>query len=159
MADKIRVNGNTLSWGSILVKIDGDPYTGFTSVEYNDKRERVKGYGMGRHQAPGRRSRGKYTVDPVKLEGFKASFQILRAELAARGPDGITYGDTEFNVVIQYSESDDTPITVELERCVYVATTSSDKEGAELIMETVELDCMKIIRNGLSLFDGSAGAP
>ncbi len=159
MADQIRINGNALSWGSILVKVDGDVFTGFTSVEYNDKRERAKGYGMGRHQAPSRRSRGKYTVDPVKLEGFKSSMSQLRAQLAAKGPDGISYGDTEFNVVIQYSESDDSPVTVELERCVYTATTSSDKEGAELIMETIELDCMKITRNGLSLFDGSAGVP
>jgi hypothetical protein len=159
MSDEIRVNGNAHSWGSILLKIDGDVFSGFTSIEFGDKRTRTKGYGMGRHQAPSRRSRGKYEVDPVKLEGFKGSLILVRAALAAKGPDGITYGDTEFQIVVQYVEASDQPITVELDGCVYTATTSSDKEGADLLMETVELDCMKIYRNGLTLFDGSAGSP
>src|SRR6185436_16366674 len=47
MTDSIRVNGNSHSWGSIVVKIAGVKYYGFDEISYGDKRERVKGYGLG----------------------------------------------------------------------------------------------------------------
>ncbi len=159
MADDIRVNGNQHSWGSIIVKIDGDRYYGFTSIGYSDSRERVKAYGMGRHQAPRGRSRGKYSVDPVTLKGWKGSVQALRDALAARSSDGRSYGDVEFEIVVQYIEADDTPITVELERCVWTKNTTSEEEGPDPLSDEIEIDCMLIRRNGLVLFDESQGSP
>lgn len=152
MSDQIRVNGNQLSWGSIEVQIDGERYYGFTGIGFADSRERVKAYGIGRHQAPRGRSRGKYSVEPVTLTGLKASVQELRAALAERAPDGVSYGDVVFQVVVQYTEPDETPITVELEDCVWVKNTTSDEEGPDPLKEEVELDCMRIRRNGLVLF-------
>ena len=104
MSDQIRVNGNQLSWGSIILKLDQDVFTGFTSISFADKRERVKAYGQGRHHAPRGRSRGKYTIEPVKLTGWKDSVQIFRTQLAARSPDGKSYGDVEFQIIVQYVE-------------------------------------------------------
>lgn len=43
--DKIRVNGDVLSWGSITVKIGGEEVHGLTGVTYDHKRERTKVYG------------------------------------------------------------------------------------------------------------------
>lgn len=154
MADEIRVNGNLHSWGSIVVKVDDERYYGFTSINYSDSRERVKGYGMGRHHAPRGRSRGKYTTEPVQITGHKGSVQQLRKALADAG-DGESYGDTEFQVIVQYIEDDDTPITVELDRCVWTKNTSSEEEGPDPLTEDFELDCMLIRRNGLTLFDNS----
>lgn len=159
MADAIRVNGNVHSWGSIVLKIDGERYYGFTSVSYADKRERVKQYGMGKHQAPRGRSRGKYTTDPVKLAGPKSSIQAARAALAARSSNGTSYGDVQFDIAVQYIETDETPINVSIEGCVWVSNSSSEEESADPLKEEVELDCMKILRNGLSLFDSSEGSP
>lgn len=159
MSDQIRINGNQLSWGSIKVKLDGQPYYGFTSLTYGDKRERVKAYGMGKHQAPRGRSRGKYSTDPVKLGGPKSSIQALREALAAKSEDGVSYGDVEFEVIAQYFESSELGITVQCERCVFVANSSSEEEGADPLKEEIELDTMKIYRNGLTLFDSSEGAP
>jgi hypothetical protein len=163
MSDQIRVNGNAYSWGSIAVKIGGEPFYGFTAVSYGDKRERSKGYGMGRHQAPRLRSRGRYTTDPVKLAGPKGTVQELRAMLASSSADGVSYGDVEFLVVIQYVEATvsggETPITVELERCVISADVSSDEEGPDFLKDEIELDCMLVRRNGLTLFDSSIGSP
>jgi hypothetical protein len=160
MADKIRVNGNVVSWGSITVKVDGERFVGFTSVSYSDKRERVKQYGMGKHQAPRGRSRGKYTVEPVKLGGPKSSFQALRAKLAQRAPDGISYGDVECQIVVQYIEADDQEsMTVELEDAVWMSNSSSEEESGDPMKEECEFDIMKIRRNGLVLFDASEGAP
>lgn len=157
MSDAIRVNGNQLSWGSITVKCDAERFSGFVSIKYADKRERVKAYGMGRHHAPRGRSRGKYSTDPVTLSGWKASCQELRRQLAALSPNGESYGDVEFQIVVQYVEADETPITVELERCVITGGTSSEDEGPDPLKEDMEIDCMLIRRNGLVLFDNSEG--
>jgi len=158
MSDEVRVNGNLHSWGSITVKIAEEAYYGFTAIKYGDSRERVKAYGMGRHHAPRGRSRGKYTVEPVTLTGPKGSVQQLRKALADQG-DGVSYGDVEFQIVVQYIEPDDTPITVDIEDCVWIKNTSSEEEGADPLSEDIELDCMKIRRNGLVLFDESEGSP
>lgn len=162
MPDLIRVNRNQLSWGSIVLKLDQEVFTGFTAISFSDKRERVKAYGMGRHHAPRGRSRGKYTVDPVKLTGWKDSVQLFRVQLAARAPDQSSYGDVEFQIVVTYSEgvgNDDAPLTVMIERCVWAANSTSDEENPDPLKEEIEIDAMLIRRNGLVLFDASQGNP
>jgi hypothetical protein len=159
MSDDLRINNNQHSWGSIILKIDDERFTGFTSISFADKRERVKAYGMGRHQAPRGRSRGKYTVEPVKLGGWKSSVAALRTSLALRSADGRSYGDVQFQIVVQYIEVGEIPLTVEIDRCVYVGNTSSDEEGADNLKEEIEIDAMLIRRNGLTLFDGEQGQP
>lgn len=159
MADALRINGNAVSWGSIELKIDQEKYTGFTSIGFSDKRERVKGYSVGRHHAPTRRSRGKYTVDPVKLVGWKSSVQALRAALAAKSKDGKSYGDVEFQVVVQYVEDNEDPQTIVIDRCVWSSNSTSDEESPDPLKEEIELDAMLIKRNGLVLFDASEGEP
>jgi hypothetical protein len=158
MADEIRVNGNAHSWGSIVAKIDGDRYHGFTAIKYGDKRERSKLYGMGKHHAPRGRSRGKYTVDVVGLTGPKATVQALRDALAAKSTSGTSYGDVEFDIVVQFVEGQ-TPITVEIEGCVFVGDASNHEEGPDSLMDEIELDPMRIRRNGKVLFDESEGSP
>lgn len=159
MGDPIRVNGNAHSWGSIYFKIDGDRFYGFTAIGYADSRERAKGYGMGKHHAPRLRSRGKYTTEPVKVTGWKSSVQKLREKLAALSETGTDYGDVEVEIVVQYIERGDSPIDIEIERCVWTKNESSDEENPDPLKESFEMDCMKIRRNGLVLFDSSEGEP
>lgn len=159
MSDAVRINGNQHSWGSIILKIDGDRYYGFTAISYNDKRTRSKGYGLGRHHAPRGRTRGKYELDPVKLTGWKSSIQELRRALATRSANGLSYGDVEFQVTVQYIENGEQPITVEIERCVITGNSASDEENPDPLKEELEIDCMLIRRNGLTLFDSSQGSP
>lgn len=159
MADEIRVNGSQVSWGSIKCKIAGELFTGFNLIAYSDKLEVVHAYGMGKHQAPRGRSRGKYVVDPTKLGGPPASMEALRTKLASLASDGSSYGQVEFLVTVQYTESGEPPMTVELERNRYVATVESREEGSEVLKDEVELNTMKIRRNGRTLFDESEGSP
>jgi len=159
MGDNLRVNGNRLSWGSTSVKIDGELYTGITSVKYADSRERTMGYGMGQHHAPVARTRGKYAVEPVTIKFYAESAARLRSQLAASSPSGSSYGEHEFPIVIQMYEPGTDPITVELLRCCYVKGTVDQEEGPEGAVEEIEFSCMQIKRNGLVLFDDSAGAP
>jgi hypothetical protein len=158
MADAIRVNGNQHSWGSIIIKVDGDAFYGFTAMSHGEKRERTKAYGMGRHHAPRGRSRGKYSTENAKITGWKGSVQDLRAALAAKSKDGKSYGDVVFQVVAQYVEDDDSPITEELIDCVWVADTTSHDESPDPLKEDFEIDYMYAKRNGLTLFDNADGA-
>ena len=158
MSDEIRVNGNQHSWGSITIKVAESRFTGFTSISFGDSRERVKAYGMGRHQAPRGRSRGKYVPDPVAITGWKASVQTLRDQLALFAADGRSYGDVQFEVVVQYFEfGTDRPVTVEIRECVWSKNATSDEEGPDPLKEDFELDCMRILRNGKTLYDSIEG--
>lgn len=159
MSDNILVNGNAYSWGSIVFKIGSERYTNLTSIAYGDKRTRVKGYGMNRHQGPTRRSRGKYETDPVKLGGAKSTIQQIRADLAGKASDGISYGDVSGDITVAYTETDETPIFVEIIDCVITENATSEEENADPLKEEITLDCMYIKRNGLVLFDASQGYP
>lgn len=160
MSDDIRVNGNAVSWGSISMKAATDAFTGFTQISYADKRERVKLHGMGRHQAARGRSRGKYTTDPVKVKGPKGTAEAFRDFLARQAVDGISIGDVEFPIVLLYIEpGSEKPMNVLIEGCVLVSDSSSHEEGADPLFDELEFDCMKIYRNGRTLFDSSTGAP
>lgn len=155
MSDPIMVNGNSHSWGSICAKVAGETIFGFNSISWGDKRERVKGTGMGQHQAPTRRSRGKYTCDVIKLKGFRGAVMELRQTLAKLSPVKDSYGDIEFQVVATYFELEEIPIIVVAERVTWQANSATDEEGAELLFEEIELDPMFLRRNGLTLFDNS----
>jgi hypothetical protein len=159
MSDSIRVNGNVMSWGSIVLKIGGERFYGFNQITYGDSRERVKAYGMGRHHAPRARTRGKYQTDPVVLVGPKGTIQALRELLAQQSPNGASYGDAEVGITVQFIETGDKPQIVELERCVLTKDSSDASEGADPLNDSIEFDTMLIRRNGLTLFDSSQGSP
>lgn len=154
MADEVRINGNQYSWGSIILKMQEQRFHGFTAISYSDSRERVMAYGMGRHHAPRGRSRGKYAVEPVTLTGWKSSLQTFRKALADAG-DGENYGDTEFEIVVEYIETDESEIIVTIERCVMTKNTTSEEEGPDPLSEEVEILPFLIRRNNLTLFDNS----
>ncbi len=153
MADPVRVNGNLFSWGSIEVKAGGDVFTGFTKIAYADKRTRSKGYGMGRAQAPRGRTRGKYEVDPVTVTAHRDSVEALRTFLASKAADGKSYGNVVFQITVQYIDEGENPITDELVDCVWAGNSASNEEGADALTLDIEIDCMRIIWNGKTLFD------
>lgn len=159
MADSIRVNGSTKSWGSIKFRLVGELWVGFHSISFSDKRERVKQYGMGRHHAPRGQSAGKYGADNVKVSGDIDSVQLLREGLAAQASDGISYGNVIFAGLVQYIEPDGKEITVELDRLTWAMNSMSNEESPDPLKEDFELGCMLIRRNGLTLFDASEGMP
>ena len=159
MADAIRVNNNQLSWGSIRLTCDTELFTGFTGISYADKRERVKAWGMGRHQAPRGRSSGKYSTDPVKLTGWKDAIQSLIEGLAKRAADQRSYGNVEFTISVIYSEPPHPPTSVLITGCVIIEQSASEEESADPLKEELEIDCMAIRRNGLTLFDSSELVP
>jgi hypothetical protein len=161
MSDKIRINGNVYSWGSITIKILGERYTGFQSITYADKRSRKKVKGGGKHQAPRGKTRGSYEAEDSKLKGPIESMQALRTALAKASPDGKSYGDIEFEIDVQFVEetSNQTPHLVQLISCHVAGFSSDNQEGEDEMTEECTISVTKILRDGLPLFDASEGSP
>lgn len=155
-SDGIRVNGNQYDFGSGKVKVAGDVLYGLTGIKYSQKRERPKGYGQGRHHAPRGRGRGKYSAEG-SITVYRSTARELRKTLAAQSADGVSYGDVEFQVVGQWSETGEGEDKVELFGCVIAGEDGGSEEGGDLDKEEIMLDVMYIKKNGLTLFDNSDG--
>lgn len=159
MADQVRINGNMHGWSSTIFRVAGTRFWGFKSIDYGDKRERVKAYGMGRHYGPRGRTAGKYTTDPLKIKVFSGSAQELRNLIAALAVDGTSIGNVNVPMTLQLVEFDDTPLFVEFDRCALAGITSSHEESTEPAAEDWEFDVMLIRRNGQTLYDTTEGSP
>lgn len=159
MSDTRRVNGFAISWGSIKCRVAGEPYYGFTNISFGDKIERVWGYGLGAHHGPRDQSKGKYSAEPIKMTGWKASVQSLREAIAAESESGLNYGSPTFTVIAQYIEPGNAPITVVMYDCRWAENASSDEENPDPLKDEVTFTCRKITRNGLCLWDDSDGDP
>lgn len=151
MADEIRINGIAHSWGSSKLKIDGERYSGVTSISYSDKLETAFGYGMAKSHKPRSQSRGKYSAEQVVMKVQTSTAQAIRDMLAERG-DGVSYGVVTVPIVLQYLEPDDEAITVEFEDCRLVEDGSSDEEGSDVLSVEIKWSTFGIIRNGKTLY-------
>lgn len=152
MADSIRVNGVEYDYGSIILKIDGEVFHGFTELNYSHKRTHSKTYGMGRHRSPRGRTSGRYEADNTKLKGPLESWDAVRKYLASKSESGKSYGNIPFQIVAQYLEGD-REITDELEDNVITSEASSHSEGPDGLQEEVELDTFRIWKNGMCLWE------
>jgi len=156
MGDGIRVNGNQYDYGSARIKVAGEVLHGITGIKYSQKRERPMGYGQGRHHAPRGRGRGKYSAEGG-LTMYRSSARELRKLLAAQSADGVSYGDVEFQVVGQWSETGEGEDKVELFNCVIAGEDGGSEEGGDLDKEEIALNVMYIKKNGRTLFDNVDG--
>jgi len=151
MADEIRINGIAHSWGSTKLKIDGERYTGISSISYSDKLETAFGYGMGKSHKPRSQSRGKYSAEQIVMKVQTSTAQSIRDKLSEKG-GGSSYGVVNVPIVLQYLEPDDTPITVEFEECRLVEDGTSDEEGSDVLTVEIKWSTFGIRRNGKTLY-------
>lgn len=155
MSDTVRVNGVQIGWPSISLKINGQAYTGLSAIEFGDKRERGFAWGMGRHGGPRGRPPGKYTPDPFVLTAWTSTAAAIRKDIAARATDGVSYGNVVCQIVLQYVEQTDGVVTVEAQDAVLAEVSASNEEGPDATSEKLTFQPMRVIRNGLTLFDSS----
>lgn len=157
--DNFRVNGSIVSWPDVITKIDGKRVNGITGITYSDKRERVKAYGQGRHYKPRGRSRGKYNPENPKLTLHKDTAQKIRDYLAAKAEDGVSYGNVEFELSVQWVADSGDAMHVQLQRCTIAGDNGAADENPDPNVDELELDTMGVIRNGKTLYDSTQGAP
>lgn len=158
MPDAIRVNDVGYSYGSLAFRLDGERYYGFTAISFGEKREFGVGYSMARHTAPTIRSSGMYSVELVKVTGWKHSVLALQKAIAAKS-GGSSYGNYPFQGLLQYLEGDLEEITYEFDRLKWSSNAVSHDVSPDPLKQDFELHCMFIRKNGLTLFDSSEGMP
>lgn len=144
-----RINGNMYSWASVSIRVGTTLVTAIKSISYEDSRTRGKGYGAGRHHAPIGRSSGKYETGPVTVSIEKSQCKELREALASESPSG-SFGDAEFNIVVQYTEGDRNQ-TDTIEGCTWAKMSAKNEEGSDPAYDDVEFDCMSILWDGKAL--------
>lgn len=137
-----KVNGVRFGWSSIELKLNGKPYVGVKSVNYSEKLEPTKIFGLAAQ--PIGRTRGEYSAEG-SLEMYKAEAEALKDDLAGKGNG---WGEVPFDVVIQFAEADEPPITVELIGCRIKASDNSASQGGDPLVEKYDLDIMYVITNG-----------
>jgi hypothetical protein len=62
-------------------------------------------------------------------------------------------------ISVIYSEPSEPNVDVQISGCVVVGNSSSDEESPDPLKEEIEIDCMAIRRNGLTLFDSMELVP
>lgn len=155
--DDVRINGKMYSWSSVITKLDGERIFGLKSISYSDKVERSYGYGQGRHHGPRGQSAGKYTPGPVTMGFEKQTADLVRKKIASKAVGGTSLAGVKFQFTIQYSELGADPITDELVDVRWASIDSKNEEGPDPLYEEAEFTCMRVLWNGIALFDDSEG--
>jgi hypothetical protein len=145
------------SWSSVITKLDGETIFGLKSIAYSDKVERAYGYGQGRHHGPRGQSAGKYTPGPVTISFEKQTADLVRKKIASKSVSGTSLATVKFQLTIQYAEPGADPITDELIDCRWAGIDSKGEEGPDPLYEDAEFTCMRVLWNGIALFDDSEG--
>jgi hypothetical protein len=134
------VNGCRHSFASIELKLAGQIFLGFKSINYS--RTRSRGEVRGAHPDPIAKTRGEnaYTAD---CELFLAEFMAFLAVVC--GSDDISgYGDIAFDVTVTYSEDGFTTIVDEIIGCHVDTTEASNGQGTDPTVRKVDLGPLKV---------------
>lgn len=143
------INGNRYDYTSIEIMVEGIPYRGIKSIDYEDSLDSAKQYGTSAR--PLGRTRGKYDASG-SLEIFLEDAVVLRTILAAVGNGGM--GAANFTIVVAYAEIGSPIVVVKMLGCRVKKVAASHAQGNDGITEKWDLDVMDITRNGVSLLSG-----
>lgn len=139
------VNGCRHDFTSIELKLAGQIFTGFKSINYSRKRSRSMV--MGNHPDPIAKTRGtnEYSAD---CELYLAEWLLFKRSLLGLGQGG--YGDVLFAISVTYAipNTNFETITDELLGCSMDTTDASNGQSSDALVRKVELSPIKIIFAG-----------
>ena len=156
MSDQKRVNGNLYSKASCTLKVAGEIFEGWDAVEFGDKRERAYAFGAGKHGGPRGKTKGRYTPDLLVVTFQTDSAAACRTSLAAKAPDGVSYGEASVLITLTIDEPGLGVQLLEFEDCTLAEDSASVEDSAEHVAEKLSFMPMRVRRNGNSLFDQTA---
>jgi hypothetical protein len=132
------VNGHRYSFASIEAIFNGIPYIGFSAINYKPSLKATMVYGS-RPQALGRtRGKQEHTFD---FEMYRLEFEIFKATL---GIGGVGFGETPFDVVVQYAETlqpvtTDTIISARIEEVDLSNTDGTDPSKVKCTCSVMQI--------------------
>ena len=148
MSDSPLINGRRLSHASLEAKLDGNLYTGFKSLNFDD--ELAPGRVGGTHPVQEGHTIGAYSAGS-NFEMLKQHMKPLRAALAAKASDGLSYGTVLFDIFASYQEDGDVH-TVELRQVRIQKIEDGSSQGPDGLTEKVTLFLTQpILRDGLPI--------
>lgn len=157
MSDQVLVNGNLLSRASCTLKMAGEPFYAWNTVEYGDKRERSYGWGASRAFKPIGKTKGKYTPNMLVVGFMQHASDACFSSIAKLAPDGKSIGEPSVLWTLSIDEPGVASILVEIEGCTLAELEASVEDTADGIVEKVSFMPMGIKRNGRTLYDQSTG--
>jgi hypothetical protein len=150
--DTLRVNGYLLSWGDCILTIGDRRWYKATSIDYEQKRPRVLGYGQSKAHAPLAMSRGRTEPGPFKVKMFTEMATDLRLYVASISLSGYSYGNPMLPIYLQYVKLGKVS-TVEAINCVVTSDGSSHEESADPLQTTWEWQPTGYLIDGVGLAD------
>lgn len=150
----LNINGKLVSWSHTRLVLDGDLFTGFSSITWDETRERAMGYAPTKDHGPVGWSEGKYTPGDLKIKGPVHAIAELRAWWAAKADDGRSYGDVILNnAQLQWDLGEGTAEQrVEWESIVWTGNSNDNSESSDPREEEITLKFLRARRNGLTLY-------
>ncbi len=157
MPDVIRINHTLYSWTSCSFKIDGQPWKGVLSLDYEQKRERKVVYAANQDGTPLGKTAGKYSVGGVSLKMLRDSADALTTYLTGKGLG--SYGDAEFGILIQTVEPviGSIPLTASLEVCTIDGKKDAHEEGVDELVTEFDIGCLQMTENFKRLWSVTRG--
>jgi hypothetical protein len=113
---------------------------------------------MNRSHAPIGRTAGKYTPGVLKIKFHKHTAVAMRTLLATYAEDGKSYGNARVDNYLQYVEPQTMQVsTVQFLDCTTTGENCADEESADPRFEEWEFSVMRIITDGMTLYDSTEG--
>lgn len=154
----VRVNQTTFAWGSSRFLIDGVPYEGILSIDYEEKLEIKEVHAARRDGRPvAYAGNGKYSVPNFKMRMLKDTFAVFQAQLAAGGlirPGLGSYGDALWAFSAQCVEPivGSTTISMVAAPCKVMGKRETREEGIEELVTEIDIKALNVIENGIPLW-------
>lgn len=142
------INGVRHDFSSIELKLSGQIFIGFKSINYNRTRTRVMVRGNSPDPIAKTEGTNEYTADcEIYLAEWNQLQSILvQAANAAGIPNGGTgYGDVLFQIVVTYSSLGFDTITDTLNGCSLDSLEASQSQSADPLVRKFNLAPLKIL--------------
>lgn len=154
--DRIRFNDAPYSWHSSLFKVDNAPVSGIVGVNYEQRLD-VTLIASGQQDAkPLGMSAGAYSVPGFTIRALRSSAAAIVAAIAAKSPDGRSYGVPFFNFIAQVSEAGQTPITASAAECRIVGKRDVFDESVDELVTEFTIAALRLTENGVRLWQQPA---
>lgn len=133
------INGTRHSFSSIELKLNGNIFIGFKSINYSRSRSRTAVYGNSPDPIGKTRGTNEYTAD---VELYLAEWNQFMESI------GEGYGDVFFQVLVTYSENGFDTIQDTINGCTIDGLEVSQSQGSDPLVRKFEMSPLKILFNG-----------